>query len=108
MTTKVLPLYNDAVYSYDTDLGDEAYTLTFRWNSRLELYTMDIEDAEENYLIRGVPLVPVNFLLSQYVVEGLEGDFILVPIEESSGLSPIPDPRYTADTHFLVYTTDVS
>ena len=47
MALKKLPLYSDSLYSYETDLDDESFTLTFRWNSRLGFYVMDIENAEE-------------------------------------------------------------
>lgn len=99
------PLYGDAYYSYDIDLEDEAYTLTFRWNSRMELYVMDIEDAEEDVVIQGVVLVPMFPLIGQYVVEGLTGDFFLVPVDTTDPYQPIPDPRNTYKSHYLVYST---
>lgn len=99
------PLYEDAYYSYDIDLEGEAYTLTFRWNPRMELYAMSIEDAEEEVVIQGVPLVPMFPLISQYVVEGLTGDFFLVPVDQTDPYSPIPDPRNTYKSHYLMYTT---
>ncbi len=106
MALKKLPLYSNSLYSYETDLDDESFTLTFRWNSRLDFYVMDIENAEEEYIIQGVPLVPSYPLLLQYSLSELEGDMFLVPYETSSEFAPIPDPRYTSETHYLVYITE--
>ncbi len=106
MSVTYCPLYNDAYYSYDIDLNDETFTLTFRWNSRMEQYVMDVQDAEEEYVIQGAALVPAFPILRQYSLEELDGDFIVAPYEEASLFSPVPEPRNLADSHFMVFDTD--
>lgn len=102
------PLYNKPYYSYTIDLSSETFTLTFRYSTRSEIYVMDIEDAEENSLIRSVPLVPTYPLLQQYSLPSPLGEFILIPIERT-GLegSAVQDPRRVDKTHLLVYTDEI-
>ncbi len=103
MATVYCPLYEDAYYSYDINLDEEAFTLTFRWNSRLDYYVMDIQDAEEEYILQGVAVVPSYPLIEQYSLSELSGDFFLVPVDSNSLFEPIPDPRNMHETHFLIY-----
>jgi hypothetical protein len=103
MATVYCPLYGDAYYSYDINLDEEAFTLTFRWNSRLDYYVMDIQDAEEEYILQGVAVVPSYPLIEQYSLSELSGDFFLVPVDSNSLFEPIPDPRNMHETHFLIY-----
>ncbi|MBG23772.1 MAG: hypothetical protein CMF22_10655 [Idiomarinaceae bacterium] len=65
---------------------------------------MDISDAEETFIIRGIQLVPLFDLLGQYSLVSPEGTFILLPIEEASfSNSSIPNPRRLDLTHQLIY-----
>lgn len=104
----ICPLYNSPYYSYTIDLSGETYTLTFRYSSRSEQYLLDIANAEEENLIRGIGLVPYYQLLQQYSLEAPIGEFILLPIEET-GIegSAIPDPRRIDKTHTLFYTDEL-
>lgn len=98
------PLFNNPYYSYTIDLSGDTYTLTFRYSSRANNYLMDIQDAEDNYIIRGVKLVPVLPLTFQYSLENPKGQFFLLPYEDTTTAnSAIPDPRRVDRTHFLIY-----
>lgn len=54
-------------------LSGVPYVFKFQWNSRAELWVMDILDREENELIVGIPL------LIQYEILGLFADMGLPP-----------------------------
>lgn len=99
------PLYGDSYYSYDIDLDGETYTLTFRWNPRALQFVMEIQDAEENYLVRSIAIVPAFPLIEQYSLEDLAGDFYVVSYEDASLLSEIPIPREIYDSHYMIYDT---
>lgn len=108
MTTRVCPLFEDAFYSYTIDLSGDTYTLTFRYSERADNWLMNIEDAEENVLIRGVKLVPYYPLLQQYALDNPPGDFVLAPISDSGiADSSITTPRDINKTHILFYTDEV-
>jgi len=102
----ICPLYSDPYYFYSIDLSGDAYTLTFRWSNRSQQWLMNIEDADDNMIIRGVPLAPNYPLIRQYSIEKPIGDFLLVPVNNSSDASfsqPLINPREIYKTHFLVY-----
>ncbi len=90
-------------------MSGETYTLTFRYSSRSEQYLLDIANAEEDNLIRGIGLVPYYQLLQQYSLEAPIGEFVLLPIEET-GIegSTIPNPRRLDRTHILFYTDEIT
>lgn len=101
---KELPLYDKPFYSYNTTLSNKDYKLTFRYNRRMDTFNMTIEDAEGSDIIKGVNLVAGSPLLSQYSLESIEGDFILVPRKrldlEDWG---VQDGRKVSETHNLLY-----
>ncbi len=101
MIFKQCPLFSQAFYKYTVDLSNETYTLSFRWNDRSEQWMMDIEDAEGNTLTKGIALVPVYPLIEQLALESPPGEFILLPIEETS--PQIANPREIYKTHQLIY-----
>lgn len=69
---------------------------------------MDIEDAEENSIIRGIKLVPAYPLTEQYSLENPVGEFYLIPVEETNlANSAVPDPRRVDQTHVLYYTDEL-
>jgi len=104
MSSVLCPLFNSPYYSYTIDLSRQTYTLTFRYNSRSQGYSMDIFNAEETPLIRNVQLVPNYPLIRQFSLSEIPGEFVLVPIEETTlATSGIPNPRRVDQTHALVY-----
>lgn len=105
MATVQCPLFDKPFYSYTIDLTKETYTLRFRWNSRLEQWLMDVDDAEENNLIRGVSLVPDYPLIQQFSLEKPSGQFFLVPVGQDS--MELRDSKKIYDSHFLFYVDGV-
>ena len=53
-------------YSERVDLDGETYILTFLYTERNDLWTLDIQDKDENDLILGIPIFPQYDLLAQY------------------------------------------
>lgn len=51
---------NNTWISSLTDLGDEKFTFSIRWNDYCNCFFMDIQDLDSNYLISGLALT--NFL----------------------------------------------
>lgn len=107
MASTFCPLFERPYYSYTIDLADATYTLRFRWSGRAQQWFMTIEDAEENTLVRNIGLVPYFYLLNQYALESIPGDFILIPYENNSEIdltsASIPNPREIYKTHFLIH-----
>lgn len=102
---QICPLYQTPYYSYTIDLSDEAYELRLRWNSRAELWYLELSDAEENVIIRNVALVPSFRLLEQFSLDEIPGEFVLLPFSgDSLADSALEDPREIYKTHYLLYT----
>lgn len=98
------PLYPGTFYTYSIDLSDETYNLTFRYSKRSDACLMDVEDAEENMIIRGMKLVPIYAMNLQYSLEKPEGLFFLVPKENYTlASSGVPNPKELYKTHTLIY-----
>ena len=105
MASKILPLYSDFYYTYEVELGSKNYTLTFRYNQRLDLYVMDVQNPDEEMVIQGIPLTPFFPLLKPYVLSELSGFFCLVPyqVPDSGRYPEIEQGKNIWETHFLVY-----
>lgn len=67
---------NIAAQTFDVVLNGISYTLTAKWNSRSEIWFLDIQDEDGNNLILGVALKLGARLLKQFNL-GI-GDFIMV------------------------------
>lgn len=70
-------------------LGGVNYVLKLRYNARLELWLLDIADAEERPLVSGIPLVTGADLLGQYRHLGIKG--ALIAYEGGSDRPPMFD-----------------
>lgn len=104
MAVQNCPLFDSPFYSYTMDLSRDTYTLTFRYSSRSEGYLMDIFDAEENPVVRNIKLVPLTALLDQYSLSTPEGDFVVLPNENTDlSESSVVNPRRIFETHSLYY-----
>lgn len=52
-------------------LGDDAYTIYFKYNIRNASWYLTLKDSEdENTILGGIKLMPNQDLLSRYIVEG--------------------------------------
>lgn len=65
MSINKIPLYTDDNYSERVLLNDEYYTLTFSWNSLLEVWSMDIANDSET-LLNGLCLYAGVELVNKY------------------------------------------
>lgn len=101
MSVELCPLFEAAYYTYTIDLSGETFSLTFRWNERAQQWLMDIEDAQNEKIARGVALVSLYPLLEQLSLVKPVGEFVLVPYDTTS--PQIDNPRELYKTHYLVY-----
>ena len=83
-------------------LGGVDYVLKLRYNARLELWILDVADAEEHQLVSGIPLVTGVDLLGQYRHLGFKG--ALIAYEKDSDGSPTFDTLGV--TGGLVFATE--
>lgn len=83
MTSSVLRLFKDPVYSYETRLGVDQYKLEFTLSYRQQIYHINFYDSANNPVQSGIPLI------EGVVTQIGDGFILLVPIE----------PRKFEDTH---------
>lgn len=43
-------------YQFRIELDGTIYTLRFKWNTRMEIWIMDIADEQDNDLLNGIPV----------------------------------------------------
>lgn len=48
---------NNTFVSFLTDIGENKFTFTLRWNDYCDCFFMDIQDIDANYLISGLAVV---------------------------------------------------
>lgn len=74
MTSEVLVVPTSAIPDYveRVTLDDVSYVLRFRWNTRGEMWFLDIFDADNNPLVYGRPCLVGNDLIAHlHHVEGM-------------------------------------
>lgn len=72
-----LPLFADPVYEYGVALQGDSYILEFIYNERLELYTLNLYDADRNAIILGEALLPHYPMFLEYAIFPLTGYFYM-------------------------------
>lgn len=84
-----------------TSLSGTSFSLVFRFNTRMSVWFMDIQDQAGNSLLSGVPILIETALIGRFVTQGLPvGDFIAFD-DTNQGTEP---GRYSFGTdHSLVY-----
>ena len=80
MATLELPVRSDIrSYTFTIDLEDRTYTLRFRFNERLGLWTMDIADAQDVDIALGIPIQTDVDMFSQIIDTDLPpGNFVAI------------------------------
>lgn len=78
----ILPLFEDAFYSYSVALEDNTYVINIRYNERSEQWIMDLLDAASNPIVAGVGVVPLYPIMLDYAITNMTGFFWLEPIAE--------------------------
>jgi hypothetical protein len=103
-----LPLYSDPSYLYSTDLQGTSFDLTFNYNVRMQSWYLDIrQTGAENYLLQGIKITPEHEIAEGYLLEGLTGYFLLVPIGNSiEKYKTEPQNLSTWFNFFYVYETE--
>lgn len=86
-----------------TGLGGRDYLLTFRWNTRIGRWFVDVATEGGDVIREGCPLAP-DFPLLRGVRDDTrpEGEVYLVDTQRSAG---IEDPTFTSlgERHLLMY-----
>lgn len=72
-----LPLFSDADYEYAVALEGVSYVLRFIFNERMQLYTLNLYDANRNPIVLGEALVPSYPLFFDYALLPLSGYFYM-------------------------------
>lgn len=77
----VVPLKSDEAYTYKINLEGRSRKLTFKLNTRTNVYHFDMSNEDGTPLVAGIPMLPMNTLLNNLALEqyGITGYFILVP-----------------------------
>lgn len=78
----VMPLFEDAFYSYSISLQDETYVVSVQYNERSEQWLLNLADADSVPIFSGVGLVPLYPIALDYAIFPLTGFFWLEPIAE--------------------------
>jgi hypothetical protein len=102
-TVTVAPLRNDLpAYKIKVSLTSVAYTLRFRYNTRMQRWIMDCADASNNDIVNGVPLLINNLELYQYV-NSLLPYGQLIPVDNRNNIQEQPTRYSFGTTHDLLY-----
>lgn len=72
MNFLLMPVGNDFPwYRFRTTISNVVYTIVMRYNSRMARWIMDINDASNNPIQVGIPILILRNLVGQYVTIGL-------------------------------------
>lgn len=67
MTFFTVPINNQLPWqTFKITLSSVVYTLEFRYNTRMQRWMMDIDDASGNPILEGVPCLVLRDLIGQY------------------------------------------
>ena len=72
-----LPLFSDSDYEYSIALQGLSYILRFIYIERMQLYTLNLYDADNNPIVIGEALVPNYPLFFDYAILPLSGYFYM-------------------------------
>lgn len=67
MTFLQIPARNDLpYYKFRISLSGTVFTLSFRFNGRMNRWMLDVNDASGNQILSGIPLLILRSLFAQY------------------------------------------
>ena len=75
-------------YKFQIDLDGGLYTMTFRYNERMDRWIMDIADENENDILLGIPVLTQFNLIKRFKDDRLPpGEFMALD-ESGTGKQP--------------------
>lgn len=84
-----IPARNDLpYYKFRIQLSGVTYSLSFRFNGRMNRWILDINDASGNQILSGIPLLILRNFLGQYRTLNIPEGIMLVTDETGKGLQP--------------------
>lgn len=90
---------------FSITLGSETYKINLVWNNIGQVWIMDLNDASNNPIVNGIPLVTGIGLLRQYGYLGFEGDMF---VQSNNNPDALPTFSGLGITSNLYYTSDNS
>lgn len=89
LTVYVVPTSGTAAwYKQTTSLNGTTYGLVFRYNTRLGVWCLDINNAAEQPIVQGIPLLTGRPLIGQYPELALPNGELLVVDNTGQGTNP--------------------
>lgn len=83
-----IPARNDLPwYKFQISLSGVLYTLIFRFNSRMNVWSLDIADPSENVIVGGIPVLIGIDLFGQYVT-GVPPGVVFANDDTNQGTQP--------------------
>ena len=103
-----LVLFSEPSYVYSVDLQGVSFDLTFNYNVRMQSWYLDVrQTGAEDYLLQGIKITPEHEIGQGYLLDGLTGYFLLVPIGNSiEKYKTEPQNLSTWFNFFYVYETE--
>ena len=84
-----LPLRSDVpAFTFQTDLDGTTFTFKFRYNSRMDRWAFDIQTANEDPIISGIPVLTGTSLLKRFEDDRLPEGELFVLNKEDETASP--------------------
>lgn len=100
-----IPVRSDLpAYEFIIELDQANYMFRFQWNSRSELWTMDIATTEGVEVVAGIPMLVNTDLIGRFQSDDLPPGALIVFDTSKSGANP---GRYNFGTDFLLLYEEV-
>jgi len=100
---RLLPFKNLPAFTQEITLDSVPYVFEFLWNSREEVWIMNILDREQNALVYGIILV-INFeLISKYAYLDNFPQGQLYAVRENESFDVITQNEFFEGTSKLIY-----
>lgn len=89
MSFQKIPVRSDLpAYEFDITLDGKIFNLSFAWNDRSELWSMDIFDENGNELLMGVPILTNWDLIGRFRMKTLPPRMFLCVDTAGEGKNP--------------------
>lgn len=98
-TAYLIPLI-DANQEFDISLAGVTYHFRVYWSGASYAWVLDIEDAQQNNLLTGIPLVTGCDLLEQYGYVGINGALV---VQSTTDPDLVPDQNSLGSTGNLFF-----